>query len=207
MSESDILAGVKVRVKVSASQTYNFYVINDSGEELTLIMDKNLGNKVAWYESAANNSYGPITALNYLNSQTSDWANIPAIKNYVYNNNLNGNTNTFGYQKLEITDGIGKLTSQDGATITSLVGTMNARLFTYEEAETLKISNSNSLPSWLYENLGADNTELVPVGYWLLTSTFEVATDSHKIDYNGNLSYNSSRANSYGIRPVITLSK
>ena len=35
-------------LKVTENETYNFYVINDAENELTLIMDRNLGFRVAW---------------------------------------------------------------------------------------------------------------------------------------------------------------
>ena len=55
--------GTLVKVKVNDESTYNFYVINDTGNELTLIMDKNIGPKVAWitesdYTNAGGTNYG-----------------------------------------------------------------------------------------------------------------------------------------------------
>ena len=63
---------------------YNWYVLDGNETEyasVSLIMDRNLGNKVAWcndanlckVDGALNNSAGPITATNYLKEQTSSW--------------------------------------------------------------------------------------------------------------------------------------
>ena len=67
--------GILVNVKVNNNENYNFYVISDTGEDLTLIMEKNLGNKVGW--SPVSPANGPLISLNYLEEQTLSWTNIP----------------------------------------------------------------------------------------------------------------------------------
>ena len=138
VTECDL--GTAFAIQVNKDKTYKFYVLNDDGNKVTLIMDRNIGSQVAWvsktdyitaggsetdYGSDGNNNKGPITVLNYLNSQinseTETWTNIDPIESYEYVNNLNGTTNTVGYQKLTITNGVGVLTSQDGTT-TNLTG-------------------------------------------------------------------------------------
>jgi len=207
--------GTEVNVMVNNSQDYNFYVINDSGSKLTLIADRNIGDNAAWYKDGDDtttnetNSLGPITALNYLNEQTSNWINIKPIISYIYNNNLNGTTNENGYQKLTITNGSGILMSQDGTTTTNLTGTMRARLLTYEEASALKNANSNSTPTWLYKNLSIYNTVEEPYGYWYLTSLSNMSGHGHGMIYNGNIStyLNVFIDATLGIRPVIEIYK
>ena len=94
-----IKAGIAVNVKVNdKEEAKTFYVVKDDSatNTLTLIMDRDIGEIVAWitkedYLSAGgtsskwgdygNNNKGPITALNYLESQTESWTNIGA-KNY-----------------------------------------------------------------------------------------------------------------------------
>jgi len=210
-SEEDIKSdeGILVNVRVNDSENYDFYVIEDTGSKLTLIMDRNLGATVAWYADASDNSKGPLTALNYLNSETAGWKNISAIGSYTYDNNLNGTTNTYGYQKLEITNGAGILTSQDGKTQTELTGTSRVRLLTEEEVQILKTANSNKTPKWLYANLRttSDDTSLPP-GYWFLTVDSSTATNALAMHYSGSI-YELNVINKvfYGIRPVITVSK
>ena len=84
--------GTKLNIKVNEKENYDFYVIKDDGEELTLIMNKNLGPTVAWitkedYEAAGGtawdekygaNDKGPLTALKQLEDLTKDWTNIKA---------------------------------------------------------------------------------------------------------------------------------
>ena len=64
-----------------------FYVLEDNGDSVSLIMNENIGSTVAWitqedYEAAGGtqwssntdrNSFGPITVNNYLKEQTSSW--------------------------------------------------------------------------------------------------------------------------------------
>ena len=222
-TEAEIAAGVKVTINVKENTPYDFYVIKDDGNKVTLIMDRNLGTQQAWTsevdygcgalgDQCSENDKGPITILNYLtsqvNSETETWSNIPAIESYEYINNANGTTNTYGYQKLTITNGTGVLTSQDEST-TTLTGTMRARLLTHEEAYTLKTNNGNTTPAWLYDYLSSSNTVENPVGYWFLTSypfnsdsslsmVFSGALGSHNFVHDGTL---------FGSRPVIELSK
>jgi len=225
-SSTDIKNGILVNVRVNDNEDYDFYVVSDTGSELTLIMDRNIGNKVAWaskndynddtnYGSSGNNNKGPITVLNYLNSQTEGWTNIPAIESYKYDNNLNGTTNIYGYQKLEITNGKGLLTSQDGNTKTELTGISRARLLTYEEATAFGCktyvsdgSANNSCQSWLYTNLYTSANTSLPYGYWLLTTNPSSSTSARYLHCYGSIDnsvvYNGA---SNVTRPVIKIKK
>ena len=208
-------AGTPVAVEVAPNLVYKFYVLNDdiTKNEVTLIMDRNLGEKVGWasktdynddanYGISGNNNKGPITALNYLNSQTKDWGNIPLVEEYTYNNNLNGTTNEYGYQKLEIKNGVGKLISQDGTTITEIIGASRTRLLTYEEYNTIKTNNLNVAPNWIYGNLSEID------GYWLLTADPSNSSCGRRISCDGSVLIGSVDFDAFdGIRPVITLSK
>ena len=49
-----------------------FYVLEDNGDSVSLIMNENLGDEVAW-NTSGNNADGPVTALAYLEEQTSNW--------------------------------------------------------------------------------------------------------------------------------------
>jgi len=206
--------GILVNVQVNESENYDFYVVSDTGSELTLIMDRNLGNTVAWYEDAKDNSYGPITALNYLNGETAGWTNISSIESYAYDNNLNGTTYTYGYQKLEITNGEGLLTSKDGNTITELTGTSRARLLTQEEASSLGCTETlESCPNWIYGNLHTSEDQFLLYAYWLLTANV-YNNYAWSLDWQGFLRYidvvndrHVAYAHSYGVRPVIKISK
>ena len=86
-----IKAGITVQVKVNEKEeAKTFYVVKDDAttNTLTLIMDKNVDEEtVAWISDedygceediCSTNEKGPITALNYLERNTSSWTNIPS---------------------------------------------------------------------------------------------------------------------------------
>ena len=85
--------GTPFAIEVAPGNIQNFYVVSDKNNKVTLIMDRNIGNTVAWtnqedyiaaggtsseYGSYGRVNKGPLTALNYLESQTSNWTNITA---------------------------------------------------------------------------------------------------------------------------------
>ena len=206
--------GTEISVQVNSNVAYSFYVISDTGTELTLIMDRNIGSYIAWYNDGDNNTnnetnnLGTVSALSYLNNQTSHWTNISAIKNYTYDNNLKGTTYTYGYQKFNITNGVGNLTNKAGGVVTNIPGMTRARLLTYDEANNLKNKNSGLLPEYLYTNLVEKQTKEKHKGYWLLTANPAGSASGRYIDYAGNVSdgyvyYYDIR----GVRPVITVLK
>lgn len=213
--------GTELKIQVNDSQAYNFYVIDDAENTLTLIMDRNLGEKVAWvnandYVTAntdltncdyeACNDEGPITALNYLNVQTSTWTNIEPIENYTYNNNLNEST-YHGYQKLEINNGLAILIGKGGATRTEINGISRAILLTDEEISAMMNENNNIVPAYLYTNLSAASG--YPAGYWLLTTYLNIPRYAHDLYYDGDTSKDNYvySVTNCGIRPVIEIQK
>jgi len=188
-SRTDIINGILVNVRVNDNEDYDFYVVSDTGSELTLIMDRNLGDKVDWYTSSSvNNSYGPITALTYLKTLTSTWTNID-LYSYKLINDSDGLGGNYGY------------TEVTGDYVTDV----RARMLTRSEASALGCTTtSSSCPNWLYKNLNQTSS----CGYWLSTAyspnpwawvTYYTGMISWSGIYNGE--------NTYGIRPVIKISK
>ena len=86
-------------------------------------------------------------------------------KNYTYINNLNGTSKPNGYQKIEIQNGVTKLTHKDGATITNVIGASKARLLKLEEVfEIASKTNTNlteeNLRAFIERNLVTVNAGL-----------------------------------------------
>jgi len=188
-SETDILAGIKVNVKVNAKKAYDFYVIADNGTELTLLMSENLGDNVMWYADATDNSQGPTTALVELASRTKEWTNIPE-KTYTISG-LGENKTTRRYEDKTVTG--------------------RARLITYEEAYKVGCTTSDC-PDWMYTNLrntgsNTDNVGNYKNGYWTSTAYAGNTSGAWHVIYVGNLSRNNTDSIRYGLRPVITISK
>ena len=195
---------INAGIKVNNEENYDFYVISDTGTELTLIMNQNLGTNVAWISgtdyttantdgtscsSTACNDEGPITAVATLKERMSGWTNIEE-REYAYSNDGGGNK------------------------YTAFTETMRTRMLTYREAITLGcVYNSNgSCPSWLYMNLkntgsDADSDGNISYGYW--TSVFVSSTSNvWFVNYHGSFDYMMGvSTGAFGIRPVITISK
>ena len=198
--------GTPVAIKVNSTEVYNFYVISETENEVTLIMDRNIyaqGNttepNVAWISasdySTANfeegdntscsydscNDEGPITAISALKTRTSGWSNIPE-REYIYSDDRVGNS------------------------YTAFSETMRARLLTYIEANDIKTANNDTMPTWMYINLqgtGDNNTQ----GYWLSAAHDSYSHRAWVVSYTGPINSIPVYYETYGIRPVIELSK
>lgn len=194
--------GTLVNVQVNDSKNYNFYVISDDGNELTMIMDRNLYSdedvangtqNVAWisaedYESANSEEgdniscdyeacfdEGPVTALNALKERTNDWTNIDE-REYIVEHSLYGSE------------------------YYSIIRTMRARLLTTKEAMS-EVLGCNYQPgnciSWLYNG---------STSYWTSDMNPSLIATAQSIRNGGNIS--DVGVTSYsGIRPVITVPK
>ena len=192
--------GTKLNVKVNEKENYDFYVIKDDGNELTLIMNKNLGETVAWisqtdyeesggtnYGEYGNNEKGPLTVLEELKIRTKDWTNIKA-----YDYTLNDDSGKNKYQSIKIEN-------------------VRARMLTYTEAIKLNCiyEENNSCPEYLYENSGdLKDTNSSLRGYWLSSAHFDSSQYGLGINLFGRVSYNNvNRDFAYGIRAVIKIPK
>ena len=211
--------GTPVAIQVNKTETYKFYVLSDTGSEVTLIMDRNLysaedlandTHDAAWMSaddyvdndsctSDACNDQGPLTALKVLKTRTSGWTNIPAYT-YILTNDADGLGGSSVYEPIS-----------KPATVTteeSPVENVRARLPRREEIYAINNSTTLTNTPWLCENLndtGDNNT----YGYWTSTAN---STDSnfaawyvsyYGFVYSNRVSYDSDN----GLRPVITLSK
>ena len=116
------VVGTRFALRVTDTEIQNFYVVSDIDNKVTLIMDRNIGSSVDWAYRCGE-ATGPIAAIEYLESQTTNWTNVPKF-NYVY---LDEN------EEKEYED--------------IMRNNIHARLLTHKEAENI-ISNY-----WAYENL------------------------------------------------------
>ena len=198
-TEGACAPGTPFAIRVNDRVIYKFYVINDTGNEVTLIMDRNLYTEenlknnthdVAWYADADDNSYGPLTALKVLKSRTSTWTNIPA---YTYTlKDDDGQGGSYGYK--EVTG--------------EIVENVRARLPKYSEIAIFGTVSDNglavtNLPDYLKENCynTGDNNSLQ---YWTSTAR---STNILKAWASGENLNSGPVTTLIGIRPVIELSK
>ena len=185
--------GTPVAIKVNENDVYNFYVINEINGEVTMIMDRNLGDNVMWLEGTIDTvqiSNGPITALNALSARTSNWTNIPKRRYIVSGLAVDGTTRMYE-------DKIVKA---------------RARLITYGEANEIFVENGDVLPSWMYINLrttgmDTDGAGKSIGGYWTSTADSSYYDKGVLINPKGKFGKLFVYADTLGIRPVITLIK
>lgn len=119
--------GTLINIKVNNKDNLDFYVIDDNGQTITLLMNENIGNNIKWTD---NNdcSKGPNIIINTIKDITKNWDNIKT-KNYL------------------ITDSAKCYNDQNED--------LKARLLTYEEAISLGCAYyyKETCPSYLYNNL------------------------------------------------------
>ncbi len=203
--------GTKLNVKVNEKENYDFYVIKDDGEELTLIMNKNIGNTVAWiskedyiaaggteseYGRYGNNELGPLTALNQLEDLTKEWTNIPAY-NYTLEDDRPSKmielvgTSEIMYQPIKRTN-------------------VKARLPMLTDIENFIDWETRKVPTYLYENLVEPTVEGQHGAYWLTTAHPGYSDDSFIVYFGGDFGDAAGSVSDsvhIGSRPVIKISK
>jgi len=86
----EIKTGLVVPVAVNDNDTYDFYVIDNTAEQLILIMAKNIGKDVDWSMEGINFK-GPVAPVFEVYDYTTNWDNINKITNYIYED--------FGYKQ------------------------------------------------------------------------------------------------------------
>lgn len=207
--------GTLFTIKVNKDNVYNFYVIDDNGETISLIMDSNIVNdEFKTLPFAAENDNTPIYSLEFLNNITSDWNFIDYIDEYNY---LDHDNSSFA-----IDNGLGKYIDNSGNEYV-LNGYFRARFLSVDEAYDLGCRNidlitrcnqtrcirNNECPYWVYKNLGGELNSLYSFGYWLLGTDFideELGTYAmfKEGDYIFSSMHDSSR---FGVRPVINIKR
>ncbi len=158
-----------------------FYVLEETSTKVSLIMNQNLGDPVAWISKedyvatgGLENEYnlgqtnkGPITVTRTLAERTTSWNKLKSSQ-----------------IKLPTGKQIAKAGNLDDWTLTN-------------------ISSKALSKSWLFENLNEDNL----AGYWTSTADINLSYAWY-VRYNGRLAKTYPIINdSIGVRPVIELSK
>ncbi len=208
--------GTKLNVRVNEKENYDFYVIKDDGNELTLIMNKNIGPKVAWitkedYEVAGGtnwnsqygaNDKGPLTVLKQLENLTKDWTNIKA-----YDYTLEDDKPAKLEQELALSDSKSMYQPIKRTNVRARL----PKLSDIEDLIVLDLENEEQpiiMPEYLYENLSEANTDGQPYLYWLSTAHSYGSNGSFIVFYYGHVG-GSSVFGYYngGVRPVIKISK
>jgi len=135
----EIRNGISVDVAVSGTygisedNTYTFSVISDDGINVSLMYSgifdlANDNDDLISFNTL--NTDGPVNIFNNLNLSTLSWTNIPTIVSYDYIDSTSAST--YGYNSINITDGVTKITKKDG-TVVTINGNAKARIMSAEE--------------------------------------------------------------------------
>ncbi len=120
-----------------------FYVLEENTDTVSLIMSENLGYNVEWDESG-NNADGPVTALAYLEEQTSSWTVDVSLPTGQQIADAVGNTSwTSGGSDIDLSSAPWLYDNLDGETSTNSYGYW-----------TSTPNSSNSYSAWIVFSYG-----------------------------------------------------
>ena len=175
--------GVTYTCELGDGEENTFYVLETSGDNVSLIASMNLGTNVAWvtkedylaaggtesdYGSYGNNNLGPITANKILKERTSSWAKLDE----------------------------DQISLPSGQQIATAGGDTKWTESNYTET---------ILPTWLnsYTKFTTGT-----YGYWTSSPHSSSASDAWRVNYGGILTgLGVDSGNDHGVRPVITVLK
>jgi len=208
--------GTKYSCLVNSNNSYNFYVLSTSGDNVSLIMETNLEDNVEFsttlYENYSVETLymisGVPNAVSRVMSLTSNWINIPSLnESYTdisgsYTVNLNGRARLPKYSELTSSSvcayqkAVGEPSYSGGAEPTNPAwyGCPNWSLGNYWTMDT-----TNSYGAW------AMNTEYNTLDDFALRVEYDSCMDS--VNDHGTYTEWCSPVDNFGIRPVITVDK
>ena len=203
-------AGDEYICKLDSIATEHFYVIGVTGTKVSLIASKNIDTDgefktttvaLGW-STGSNNSSGPTSAYELLDTATSAWTKVPTIKYFEYIDNL---TNSNGYISINTKyDGSTYITTiKDKTNSPTRYGNLRSRLPLASELQELGCtSTNNSCPNYLVSNISSSTD----VGYWLANSA-NTSNEAKYVTYNKTISSLTTNNNTVGVRPVIEITK
>jgi len=219
-------------INVDGESEYSFYVLSTDGDNVNLIMSRNIcidgtlatsTNKcsVAWlskldYNNDASfgqygsSNKGPITAMNYLHEATKNWTNIPNIQI-----NYSEMADVDGYGKMTTKDNITKITMKDG-TETARYENLKSRLIMESEIinTSCKKGKYGTCPTWMVNGLKEneyypeETKENINIGcYWSLSHSSLNSSCAYLVSSGGYYTSLDISQVFCGVRPVITVPK
>lgn len=178
-----IKSGVSIDVSVSDTETYKFYVLNDDGTKLTLIMDEMFTDNLYWDDV---NTNGPTVLIDYMSAKVKNWVNVKDLTYTLGSSVYNGCT-----EYNACTSNVYTLSSVNS----------KARLPMVQELSNIGCTNeAGSCPSWLTNGLNINGAN----GFWTSTASTD---DVWYVSYDNRLNITSVDTENVRIKPVIILDK
>ena len=189
-----------------------FYVLNEVGTNVNLLLDHNTTAMVAWNSSGVNTS-GPNEVLSQLKLDTQNWNGTITPANY----SVGGYTvNYTGYKARLITvDDVVSITGHTTWTETAQNSFYFFATKTTKQSETCKEGNtSGCVYGWLYDRtttncttFGCLNTpDVGSNGYWTSAAVTNTYVRTCYVYYKGSIAYGWPYAD-LSVRPVIEIPK
>ena len=164
-SEYELGEEVKIKSSMTFEPGMKWYVIGESEDSVNLML--NFYPTESSWGTATND--GPINVMNSVikmfegvYEEYGEKSGLELIKDYTYTNNEDGKKFLYGYQKIEIKNGITTITKKDGTSI-ALSGKTYARIITEEEYINVLRNMPNlsllDLNRYILENINIINEE------------------------------------------------
>ena len=211
-------SGTIIKYAVNDSEDKVFYVVHDDGRRMTLQQRENT-IKSPWYAESNDNTHGPVTALDALDSATSGWTNVRTQKytmgttDFLAHSTFAGTNYASIYTQCHSASIVGACNMKTGYTLTER--SSKARMITLQEARITGCagpSEAASCPIWMYnylqssvENGGTMNDSTNGGGYHTM-STFTGTQHDWWMTPQAYLSQIGT-TNDNGIRAVIEIDK
>ena len=200
-----------------------FYVFNDNGGvTLNLILDHNTTAIVAWNLSGISAS-GPKEVLEQLKTDTKSWHGTITQANYNIDqtdqiSNAKYIVDYNGYKARLITaQEVAQITENKSWNEKTADSLFYLDTNKRDESSTCKIENTTRcMYGWLYDRTHTDcttygcknNSDLTTYGYWTISSRADYSDRAWRVDCYARLSSDHvDYPRTYGVRPVITVSK
>ena len=222
-SDKEIIKGIKVTVNVGENQKKDFYVLNNTENEINLISSDMVSDSTTWNEFG--NYVGPATIFSFLSNYTLSWSNIPLIKDYQFNdsgyegyynacladednkdNEMYDCDNMWkdrGYEYLTIKDG--ELFIKTNVNISSRMGNNKVRIPEKSEIEQLMAYNQKI--SWLQDTGDFWLLDTITNKYGGYNSGAYYVSKKEQADSGIVLKVSQTNVSNAGLRAVLTLSK
>ncbi len=204
-------AGTIIKYKVNDTLEKYFHVMFDNGGTLTLQQRENTIYQTAWYKESNDNSKGPVTVLQALESATNNWTNVLDQTYTMGSTTFKDNAYTGCKRNTSYT----MLCSKNTYTLGSR--TVKARMITVQEANILGYYDRLHHPIWMYNYLydsikykGTINQSGGEYGdnlaYWVMNAYSDRTTDGCSVN-SQLLTMFSTNDIRLGARAVVVINK